>query len=358
MVDLAEIFRRHWPDYQAKFGAKILPSHQRLAQAILSCRTPALGGQHYRCEDCGQEHFAYHSCNHRACPKCGHHEATAWIANQKASLLPVPYYLITFTVPAQLRPLIRHQQKLWYELLFAHSSATLQEVAMRPKYLGATLGLLGILQTWTRDLRFHPHLHYLVPAGGITEDALRWLRPKNAGYFLPQPVLAARFRNRLRVALRRQHPQLLVLIPAQVWRIPWVVDVQEVGRGETALRYLSAYIYKTAITAQRLVACDDQGVSFTYRDRNTGTWKPVWLTAQRFLHRFLQHVLPKGFQRVRYYGWRSPAAKKRWQTILALLDWKPPLPLRPEPVPAPICPKCHIPMLLITRLPRAPPAIS
>src|SRR5262245_30991226 len=232
MLDLAEIFRRHWPAYQAKFSSKILPSHHRLAHALLSCHTPALGGHRYRCPTCGQDHFTYYACNHRACPNCGHYQASAWIQRQKAHLLPVPYYLITFTVPAQLRRPIRHQQKLWYELLFAHSSAALQEVAKQPKYLGATLGLLGVLQTWTRDLRFHPHIHYLVPAGGLTQDALRWLRPKYPDFFLPYRVLAARFRNRLRLDLRRRHPALLALLDPKVWTMPWDVNVTAVGQGQ------------------------------------------------------------------------------------------------------------------------------
>jgi len=215
VLDLAEILRRHWPAYLKKFGGRILPSHRRAVAAMLRCRTPALGGQLYRCARCGKLHGAYHSCNHRACPKCGHHEATAWIAKQKTLLLPVPYFLVTFTVPGQLRPFIRARQKFFYPLLFAQSAAALADIAADPKRWGVALGFLGVLQTWTRDLRYHPHIHYLVPGGGLTHDQLRWLRVPNPQFFLPQPVLAARFGNRLKAALQQKDPKLFCVHPAQ-----------------------------------------------------------------------------------------------------------------------------------------------
>lgn len=358
MVDLAEILRRHWPAYQAKYRWRILPSHTHLVDSVLSCRTPALGGELYRCKHCEQDHYAYHSCNHRACPKCGHHEATAWIQKQKARLLPVPYFLVTFTVPPRLKAMMYCQQKLLYGLFFQETSGTLQDIALDPKHLGGQLGLLGLLQTWTRDLRYHPHIHYLVPAGALTEDGSRWIRPASADYFLPEKVLAMRFRNRLRQRLRQDYPELLETLGPEIWTRDWVADVQPVGRGEGALKYLSAYLYKTAITAQRLLACDEHSVTFSYRDRDTAKWLRCQLSAEDFLTRLLQHVLPEGFQRVRYYGWLAPASKKRWQTILALLDWKPPQPIEPEPLPPPLCPRCHKPMELIEELPRPPPDSS
>jgi hypothetical protein len=161
-----------------------LPSHRRAVAALLSCRTPALGGQLYRC-DCGQEHYAYHSCNHRACPQCGHADATEWLDRQRRKLLPVPYYLITFTVPAQLRQIIRSHQKDLYPLLLRESAGALRDIARDHKDLGAQIGFLAVLQTWTRDLRYHPHVHCVVPGGGLSPDRLRWISPKREGYFLP-----------------------------------------------------------------------------------------------------------------------------------------------------------------------------
>lgn len=355
MVTLAEILRRHWPAYEAKHQNRLLPSHRRAVAAILRCRTPALGGQVYQCGNCGDTHFAYHSCHHRACPQCGAREATHWIARQQAKLLPVPYFLITFTVPEQLRDLIRSEQKLWYGLLFAETSGSLQDVASNPKYLGADLGFLGVLQTWTRDLRYHPHVHFLVPAAGLRSDGLRWIRPPDPSFFLPQTVLAARLRSRLCQTLRTAHPALFASIPSKVWRLRWKADVQGVGSGVSALKYLAAYVTKTAITSSRLLACDDHTVTFSWRESSTKAWRTTRLLAEAFLHLFLQHILPKGFQRVRYFGWLSPASKLRWQRILALLDWRAPAVPPPEPVPVPECSRCHLPMLLIGLLPRPPP---
>ncbi len=353
MISLAEVLRRHWPAYARKFGARLLPSHRRAVAALLSCRTAALGGQRYQCA-CGQEHFAYHSCNHRACPRCGHADATEWLERQRRRLLPVPYYLVTFTVPEGLRALIRSHQKACYPRLLRESAGALQDVGREHKDLGAELGMLAVLQTWTRDLRYHPHVHCVVPGGGLSADRLRWVRPKQPDYFLPQRVLAARFRTRLKAALQRDQPQLLAQIPATAWRQDWVADVQPVGRGEGALKYLAAYVYRTAFSAERILADDGRHITFGWRD-NQGRNRTTRLPAESFLHRYLQHVLPKGLQRVRHFGWLSAAAKSKFDRIAALLDWRAPALVAPAPLPPPLCPCCKKPMTLIGRLPRAPP---
>ena len=354
MIPLAEVLRRHWPAYERKFGARLLPSHRRAVAAIVRCRTPALGGQLFRCE-CGRQHFAYHSCNHRACPQCGHADATAWLDRQRRRLLPVPYYLLTFTVPQQLRPVIRSNQKLLYALLLQHSAGALLDVGRHHKNLGAQLGLLAVLQTWTRDLRFHPHVHCVVPAGGLSADALRWVPPKDPAYFLPGPALAMRLRTRLKRALQRDHPLLFVPIPRLVWSIDWVADVQAVGRGEPALKYLAAYLHRTAFSAERILNDDGRFITFSYRHSRSGQTRTMRLPAECFLHRFLQHVLPRGFQRVRAFGWLSAAAKTKWERILALLDWNPPPLTPPTPLPPPFCPCCHKPMKVVGLLARPPP---
>jgi hypothetical protein len=351
VVSLAEVLRQYWPQYARQFGSAILASHRRAVRAILSCRTSTLGGQVYRCTDCCQEHFVYHSCNHRACPQCGQADAAQWVEHQKAKLLPVPYYLITFTVPEGLRAWLRSHQKQGYALLLSQSAATLQDVAARTKYLGAELGLLSVLHTWGRQLQFHPHVHCVVPAGGLRSDGLRWCRPPCDPFFLPHKVLAARFRNRLKAALR-QAPDG-AQIPNSLWRQPWVVDVQPAGTGQTAIKYLAAYVYHTALGSQRILNADNGHITFKYKDSDDQQWHVLKLSATEFLRRFLQHVLPKGFQRVRYFGWLSPAAKTRWQRILALLDWKAPIPSTLSTQP--ICPCCRKPMTLIATLARAPP---
>jgi hypothetical protein len=184
VVSLAEVLRQYWPQYERQFGSAILPSHRRAVQAILNCRTCALGGQVFRCVDCRKDHFVYHSCNHRACPQCGQSDALQWVEQQKLKLLPVPYNLITFTVPEGLRNWLRSHQKQGYAALLRQSASTLQDAAKRPKYLGAELGILSVLHTWGRQLQFHPHVHCVVPAGGLRSDGLR-LVPATLARVLP-----------------------------------------------------------------------------------------------------------------------------------------------------------------------------
>ena len=354
MITLAEILLRHWPAYRAKFGRAIPPEQRKAVAAILSCRTPQRGGQLFAC-DCGAFHFAYHSCGHRACHQCGQGDAKDWAQRQEAKLLPVPYFLVTFTVPEELREVIRAHPRALYAALFRESAGALGDVALTK--LSVELGCTGVLHTWTRQLVFHPHVHYLVPGGGLTPDGLRWKRVKDPRYFLPTKVLAARFKNRLRQHLEREHQEILKAIRARAWRTAWVVDVQPVGRGHTALKYLAAYVQKTALNAARLIACDEHTVTFTHQDRATGEMKTLRLTGEEFLRRFLQHVLPGGLQRVRHYGWLSPAARKRWQRIHALLDWKPATPPDAAAAPswAPQCPRCRKPMRLLGTFARSPP---
>jgi len=349
---MAEILSAHWPAYVAKFGRLIPPEQRAAVRAILRCRTPALGGQRYACA-CGREQFAYHSCNHRACPRCGQDDASAWIAQQRTRLLPVPYFLVTFTVPKQLREPIRAAMKSWYGALLKESAGALQDLAADPKYLGAELGLTAMLQTWTRDQLYHPHVHLLVPGGGITANGLRWLRVKDGEFLVPQAKLAARFKGRLKAWLQQHEPELFRAVPAKVWWMKWVVDIQPVGSGEAALKYLANYLCSPPLREHQIERDDATGVTFRYRD-NAGAVQRATVSGSEFVRRVLQHVLPKGFQRVRHYGWRAAAATAKWNRILALLDWRTPALVPPAPLPPPQCPCCGKPMFLLGTLPRAP----
>jgi hypothetical protein len=351
-LKLTEILAAHWPAYAAKFGRLIPPEQRAAVRAILRCRTPALGGQRYRCA-CGREQFTYHSCNHRACPRCGQDDAALWLAQQRSRLLPVPYFLVTGTVPEELREPIRAAMKPWYGALLKEFAAALQDLAADPTYLGAQLGLTAMLQTWTRDLRYHPHVHLLVPGGGLAPNRLRWVPVKDGGFLVPQVKLAARFKGRLKAWLQQHAPELFQQVPTKVWWMQWVVDVQPVGSGEAALKYLAHYLVKPPLHESQIQHGDAQSVTFRYRD-NQGTQYLTTVSGLEFVRRFLQHVLPRGFQRVRHYGWRGAAAKARWARILALLDWRPASPLKPAPLPPPKCPGCGKTMCLIGTLPRAP----
>jgi hypothetical protein len=262
--------------------------------------------------------------------------------------------MVTFTLPGKLRALFRSHQKPLYNLFFQESAGTLQDIAANPKYLGAELGFLGVLQTWSRQLWFHLHIHYIVAGAGLRADGLRWIRGQDPDFFLPEKVLARRLRTRLRLALQ-QCPQLFCQIPAEVWHQDWVVDIVAVGSGIPALKYLANYVYKTAFASQRILCDDGHQITFSYKDGKDGQWKPVTVTPQEFIRRFLQHVLPAGFQRVRYFGWLSPAAKAKRQRIFALLDWKAPALALSTPRPLPACPRCQKPMHRIGRFTRGPP---
>jgi len=351
---LAEILRRHWPAYVARHGAKnILPSHHAAVAAILSCHTPEGGGSLYDCE-CGHQHFAYHGCGHRACPQCGHREAQEWLERQTSRLLPVTYHLVTFTVPEQLRQIIRSNQRLMLDILFRESAGTMQDVA--GTRLRGELGLLGAFHTWSRPLAYHPHIHYIVPGVALRKDGIL-ITPKDPDYLLCVDVLSVRIRTRFERALRERDPSLFHQIAHSVWRKAWVVHSEPVGQGKEALTYLARFIYRTAISSERQLEEINGNVLFRYKDSKTREQKTAVLPALAFIARFLQHVLPKRFRRVRAYGWQSPAAKAKFQRIRALLDALPAL--APVTVPKELvvicCPKCQKPMRLIGTFGRGPP---
>jgi len=375
-----ECLRRFAPEYRERFGAIMPPRQREVLQRILSCRTPARGGQLFGCLGCQTFRYLYHSCNDRHCPLCGQTDADAWLARQQARLLlPVPYFLLTFTLPDPLRTWVRSHPQLGYDLLFAASAQALQDLAGDPKRLGAQLGMLGVLHTWSRTLVFHPHIHYLIPGGGLSRDERTWISsgPK---FFLPFSPLANRFRTLFAQKLKKQAPELYAQIPPTLWTQPWNLNVEAAGSGENALRYLARYIFKTATGNRRLHLLPDGQVRWPYRTSQTRQWTHQDFTPQELIRRFLQHVLPHGYCRVRCFGWYHPAAKVRLNRVRALLrltpvlslaqqqTWQIPEGLRPvesqvllesAPIPAPLCPCCHQPMSWLGRWPagQSPPLL-
>jgi hypothetical protein len=351
---LADIFRQYWQSYLTSNAKKVLPSHHAAARAIMSCHTPERGGSLYQCES-GHKLYTYHGCGHRSCPQCGNSDE--WIFRQTQRLLPVNYHLVTFTVPRELRHIIRSHQRLLLEMLFAQSAATMQAVAANPKNLGGELALIGALHTWSRQLIYHPHIHYIVPGVALKADE-SLVSPKNPDYLLAVQVLSAEFRNRFRKTLEQCAPDLLKEIPKSVWNKKWVVHSKPVGSGEHALKYLARYIHKTAISADHNFVLNGDYVLFKYEDRKSGNIKTIKLHAHEFMRRVLQHVLLKRFRRVRTYGWLSPAAKKRFRHVCQKLDsiisCAPTIVVKIiKPV---CCQKCNQPMKLICTFERGPPA--
>ena len=317
MTELAEIFRCYGPHYRAKFGERMLPSHRQAMRDIEHCRTEALGGHVYHCEHCDESQYSYHSCKNRHCPKCQNEAGQQWLEQQQDLLLPVPYFLVTFTLPTELREVARRHQKLIYHLLFRASAAALQQLARAPRFVGGQIGMVGVLHTWTRDLSYHPHVHYLVPGGGLAPDGRAWLSSRQ-DFLVHVKPLSRLFRAKFRDAL--QKTGLFDLVPAETWTKEWVVHCQPVGSGVTALKYLAPYILRVAISNNRIVKLADDQVTFGYKDPNTGKNRHCTVTAEEFIRRFLQHVLPKGFVKVRYYGFFSHSKRHLLHRIRQLLQ--------------------------------------
>lgn len=360
MPELADIFRLHGPHYIAKYHDRILPSHRRAIADISTCRTEPLGGHLYRCPQCHKEHYRYHSCKNRHCPKCQNDHVDRWIDHQRALLLPVPYFMATFTLPSALRRLVRSNQKLLYHLLFQASQQTLQKLASDPKHIGGTIGMIGVLQTWTRDLRYHPHVHYLIPGGGMSAETPTWL-PAKRKYLLPEKPLAKIFRAKFRDRLKKN--SLFHLLPSQIWRKDWVVDIIPVGTGEQALKYLAPYIFRVAISNRNILALKNGQVTFRYRNSKTNASRTATLPCEQFISRFLQHVLPRGFQKVRTYGLLHPKQHHllhlvkeqlhHQRSATSELSHQSPLAHCTSGLPAPLlCPKCACQMIHIAEIPR------
>jgi hypothetical protein len=311
-LELAYIFRRYGDSYRQKYSARMPSTHLKVMRAIEQCRTEALGGQVYRCPDCEQVQYSYHSCRNRHCPKCQNENAQVWLEKQQALLLPVPYFLLTFTIPAEFNTVARRYQSLFYDLLFKTSAAATQQLAQDPRFIGGMIGMVGVLHTWGRNLAYHPHIHYLVPGGGLAPDGNTWLATRHP-FLLPVKALSLLFRGKLRDTLR--NTPYYRYIPAKVWQQKWVVHCEPVGSGLAALKYLAPYIFRVAISNSRILKLENDRVTFRYRDTDSGVEKHCTLGAEDFIHRFLQHVLPKGFVKVRYYGLFSPGKR---QTLAAL----------------------------------------
>ncbi len=358
MTMLGEIFRRYGPAYRARFGRSLSPSQLQAMQAIAQCRTEALGGHVYTCPFCQVTRYSYHSCRNRHCPTCQQDATQVWLAEQHALLLPVPYFLVTFTLPSELRAIARQQPETIYPLLFRTSAAALQQLAQDPRFLGGQIGMLGVLQTWTRDLRYHPHVHYLVPALALAPDGTRW-QLGNSDFLVHVKPLGDLFRAKFRVGLR-QTPWA-GQVDAHAWAKSWLVDCRPVGSGASALKYLAPYIFRIALSNNRIERVANEAVTFRYTERKTGAQKRATLPVDVFIGRFLAHVLPKGFVKVRSYGLLHPSKRQLLAEVRSILALQQTAPSHPHAVAAPEslvavpdvrrCPSCGQPMQLVQTLP-------
>ncbi len=351
MLEVAEIIRRHGAAVRAALGDRLLPSQARALRDLVTCRTAACGGQLTQCTACGRQVYRYHSCRNRHCPKCGGDQTQRWLDRHRARLLPCLHYLVTVTLPSEVRALAFRHQVLVYGALMRSAAAALQVLAADPRYVGAQVGCIAVLHTWTRALLYHPHVHLVATAGGLSADRLRWIVPKNPAFLVPVQAMSVIVRAKMCAALKRAG--LLDQVPASVWTTSWVVHAKPAGNGERVLNYLARYLFRVAISNSRLEQIADDQVTFRYRDNRTQAMRRATLSGVEFLRRFLQHVLPHRCSKVRYYGLWSATRRADLDHARTLLEGEratatpagPPAPLITTPIATPaaplVCPLCH-----------------
>ncbi|MBM3553815.1 MAG: IS91 family transposase [Alphaproteobacteria bacterium] len=321
VLEVADIFRAHGPAWRDANAGRVSLGQLKAMSAIESCRTAALGGHVLRCEDCAHTEIAYNSCRNRHCPKCQGAAARAWLTEREAELLPVPYYHLVFTLPAAIADIAYQNKAPIYDILFKASAETLMTIAANPKHLGARIGVISILHTWGSALTHHPHIHMIAPGGGVSLDGQRWVscRP---GFFLPVRALSRLFRRLFleqlmaahgagRLQFFGAHAALAARDTFSAFLTPlrateWVVYAKRpFGGPEAVLAYLARYTHRVAISNSRLIALDETSVTFKWKDYRidgNARYKTMALDAHEFIRRFLMHVLPSGFHRIRHYG--------------------------------------------------------
>jgi hypothetical protein len=383
-IEVADIFRTVGPLYRASQAGHLSLHQLKVMSAIEHCRTAAMGGHVEACEDCGHRRIAYNSCRNRHCPKCQGAAARAWLAEREADLLPVGYFHVVFTLPAEAADIAFQNKAAVYDLLFRAASETMLTIAADPRHLGARIGITAVLHTWGSAMTHHPHVHMIVPGGGIAPDGRRWVSSRPA-FLLPVRVLGKLFRRLFLTRLIELHSTsrltffgsmahlvdrrafLRHLAPVRTKR--WVVYAEPPFAGpEAVLAYLSRYTHRVAISNRRLITFDETGVTFRYKDyRRSGPERQqvMTLAADEFIRRFLLHVLPRGFHRIRHYGLLAASSRKAGLALAReLLAVAPPAGADPDDEPVdvrPPCPCCGGFMIVIEAFerwqqPRAPPS--
>jgi len=385
-LEVADVFRAAGPAYRAAHAGHLSLHQLKVMSAIEHCRTAALGGHVEACTDCGHWRIAYNSCRNRHCPKCQGAAARTWLAAREADLLPVGYFHLVFTLPAEIAAIAFHNKALLYDLLFKTASQTMLTIAADPKHLGARIGITAVLHTWGSAMTHHPHIHMIVPGGGIALDGDRWISSRPA-FLLPVRVLGALFRRLFLTRLLALHDagklaffgklaeladrRALLRHLSPVRKKRWVVYAKPPFAGpEAVLAYLSRYTHRVAISNSRLISFDEDGVTFRYKDyrRSAPDRQQIMaLGADEFIRRFLLHCLPRGFHRIRHYGLLAGSTRKaRLERARQLLAVAPPAvdeaPVEP-PDPHPPCPCCGGHMVIIETFqrchpPRGPPSAA
>jgi len=359
-LDLGTIVRAAGEAYQASH--RTTSEQRKVLRAIATCRTPALGGQRLQCDQCGFEHIVWHSCRNRHCPRCQAAARAEWLEQRREELLPVPYFHVVFTIPEELNIVALFAPRVLYDAMFRCAGQALLDVG-RSK-LGVELGALAVLHTWGQTLVLHPHIHCVVPGGGFADGGVHWRSVRKPSFFLPVKVLSRRFRTLLCESLRESYrkgrlqvPQRIIadavaldVLLARAAGHEWVVYAKPpFGGPEQVLAYLAGYTHRIAISNRRLVAFDGQTVTFRYRDYADGNRdKVITLDVHEFLRRFLQHVVPRRFVRIRYYGFLANRVRRpSLDRARTLLGAKPPAPLSSAEPKSSDCPRCEHGRLIV-----------
>ena len=335
MIRLSDLLLQYKQAFEQTYGNRLLPSQRQAINAILACRTPDAGEMIVQCPDCGRFEWRPKSCGNRNCPGCQNHETSVWLNRQQSKLLPVPYFLVTFTIPESLRKLAWHNQRIFFSCLFDASVDTLRSLARNEKFLGGSIGMTGVLHTNSRQLNFHPHIHYIVPAGAIEHEKRLWKRSKDKLYLFPQSALGSTFRAKLVMLLRSYN----LAVPEAVFSKDWVIDCNYAGSGAPALKYLSRYLYRGVISEKQIISNKDGLVTFLWRNSKTKKWQRKTMPGEHFLWQVLQHTLPGGFRRVRDYGFLHGNSRRLLTLIQLLLHARPAQTELPDR-PAFKCPAC------------------
>ncbi|OGC01269.1 MAG: transposase [Burkholderiales bacterium RIFCSPLOWO2_12_FULL_67_210] len=317
MIRLATIIDTFEADFLTQYRGQLRSEHYRALAAMKQCRTQASPMMRVKCTGCEQQKLVPHSCGHRHCPHCQHHESQQWLERQMKKQVPAEYFLLTFTLPAEFRALSWAHQSVVYELLMRCSWETVRTFSKNDRQLQGTPGAIAVLHTNTRQLEFHPHVHLVMPAAAVDAKQRQW-RTKRAGYLFNQKALAKVFRAKMLAGL-----EAAGLTPPQRYPKKWVVDCKSVGSGEKALIYLGRYLYRGVIAEKDIVACDNGKVSFRYRDAKTAKVEQRTVSGAHFLWLVLQHVLPKGFRRARNFGFLHPNCKRVIALLHVLLKFVP-----------------------------------
>lgn len=302
MGAITEIFRSFGSEYLKRYPEMPL-QHKKVINAITNCRSGKYGVAFYCCQSCGQNHQVDRSCGNRHCPQCQYHKTRQWLEKQLKKSLPVQHSMLTFTVPALIRPFCRANQQAAYRAIFKASSESIKAIVKDQRFVGTDLpGFTGVLHTWGRLLPYHPHIHYIVPAGGLSTDRKKWIAARNS-FYLPVKALSKIYKAKFKTEMVRLG--LIGQIDPGVWNTDWIVNCQAVGKAEASLKYLAPYIFRVAISDNRILYVKDRKVTFCYRKTKSRRLRKTSLDVMDFISRFLQHVLPSGFMKVRHYGFMN-----------------------------------------------------